>query len=158
MTAQVLPNAPQVHRKSTAEFQQELEDRYSWHKEKAELHSKIFKPLGFSFGLAIPLLSALITYAVAGESGIPKSVAAIMGLFLTLLTIMHSVLKPEERFAKAVQHCISLHDWKREFDIHMTEADPQDEAAFHTLIRDLDNKLSNIGKEMAESWVPKPPA
>jgi hypothetical protein len=137
------------------EFYQTTDDRYVFHKEKAESHVNRFKPLGFFFGLAIPVLSALVTVAITYESTIPTYVSAGMGLVLTLLTIVNSVLKPDKRFVSAAQHCIALHEWKRDFDIRVAESDDADEKAFHALIQEMDTRLSEIGKSMAEGWVPK---
>lgn len=147
---------PEFSRKSLADFQKMLEDRYLFHKEKAEKHVAIFKPLGFAFGLAIPILAALVTFSMGAEIGIPRPLVAIMGLTLTLLTIVNSVLKPDERFAKAAHHCIALHEWKLEFDIQVAKAEPSDETAFYSMILEMDMKLSGIGKAMAEGWIPKP--
>jgi hypothetical protein len=149
---------PALSRKSLSDFQKALEDRYLFHKEKAERQVTTFKPIGFIFGLAIPIIAAVVTFSMTTESGISKPVAALMGLGLTLLTIVNSVLKPDERFAKAAQHCIALEEWKREFDINMAESHTTDEMAFHAMIREMDKALSEIGKSMAENFVPKPPA
>ncbi len=149
---------PALSRKSVSDFQKTIEGRYFFHMEKADQHVTIFKPLGFVFGLAIPILAALVTFSMSTESGIPKAVTAVMGLALTLLTIVNSVLKPDERFAKATQHCIALAEWKRELDIQMAESNTADEMAFHAMIREMDKKLSEIGKSMAENWIPKPSA
>jgi len=90
------------------------------------------------------------------ESGILARVSVLMGLALTLLTIVNSVLKPDERFARAVQYCIELHDWKRDLDIRVAEINTKDRNVFLKMIQDMDNKLSQIGQKMAEGWVPKP--
>lgn len=111
--------------------------------------------MGFAFGLAIPILAALVTFSMSSESGISQPIGAVMGLLLTLLTIVNSVLKPDERFAKAVQSCIALNEWKLEFDIQSAEADITDEKAFHVMIQKMDKKLSEIGKAMAEGWIPQ---
>lgn len=145
-----------LSRKRLPEFQQALEARWDFHRVRAERHVCIFKPLGFLFGLAIPILAALVTFSLSDTSGIPPSVQAAMGLGLTLLTIVNSVLKPDERFAKEAQNCIALNDWKLDFDIKVAEADPADEAAFHAMIQQMDAKLSEIGKAMAQGWIPKP--
>ncbi|MDY0220887.1 MAG: hypothetical protein RBR67_07105 [Desulfobacterium sp.] len=144
-----------LSQKSLSDFQKILEDRYSFHKEKAERHVKTFKLMGFVFGLAIPIFAALVTFSMSTEFGTSQSVSAVMGLALTLLTIVNSVIKPDERFAKGSQTCIALNQWKLEFDIHAAEADTADEAAFHVVIKDMDKKLSEIGKTMAEGWIPK---
>ena len=150
--------AQTLSRKSLAAFQKTLEARYSFHKEKAERHVTLFKPIGFTFGLAIPIFAAVVTFSISSESGVPQPVAAVMGLGLTLLTIVNSVLKPDERFSKGAQYCIALNEWKLEFDIRAAEADTTDETAFHAMIQEMDRKLSEIGKAMAASWVPKPTA
>jgi len=147
-----------LSRKSLPDFQKTLEDRYSYHKDKAERHVKIYKPMGFVFGLSIPILAALVTFSMSTEYSISQSVISVMGLALTLLTIVNSILKPDERFAKGTQNCIALNEWKLEFDIHTAEADTTDETAFHSMIQEMDKKLSEIGKAMAESWIPKPTA
>lgn len=158
MNPKIGHNTPALLRKSLSDFQKTIEDRYTFHKDKAERHVAIFKPMGFAFGLSIPILAALVTFAMSAESGIPQPAAAAMGLALTLLTIVNSVLKPDERFAKAAQNCIALNEWKLEFDIRAAEADTTDEAAFHAMIQEMDKKLSGIGKSMAESFIPKPAA
>ena len=144
-----------LSQKSLSDFQQMVENRYAFHKEKAERHVAVFKPMGFVFGLAIPILAALVTFSMSAESGIGQPAGAIMGLALTLLTIVNSVLKPDERFAKAAQNCIALNEWKLAFDIHSAEADTTDEKAFHAMIQKMDQNLSEIGKAMAEGWIPK---
>jgi hypothetical protein len=149
------PSAPAVPHRSMREFYQTTEARYVFHKEKAESHVNRFKPMGFFCGLAIPILSALVTFAITYESAIPTFVTAGMGLVLTLLTIVNSVLKPDKRFTSAAQYCIALHEWKRDFDICVAESDAADEKAFHALIQEMDGRLSEIGKSMAEGWVPK---
>ena len=148
-----------VPHKSMSDFYRELERRYVFHKKNAEKHVKMFKPLGFLFGLAIPILSALVTFSISSDrSGALAALSAAMGLALTVLTILNSVLKVDERFARGAQHCIALHEWKRDFDILVAESDTQDEKVFHAMIREMDDKLSEIGKSMAEGWVPKPPS
>lgn len=145
-----------LSRKSLSDFQKALEDRYCFHKGNAERHVTIFKPMGFAFGLAIPILAAVVTFSMGVESGIPKPLAAVMGLVLTLITIVNSVLKPDERFVKAAQNCIALNEWKLEFDIYSAEADTTNAKEFHDMVQKMDKKLSEIGKAMAESWIPKP--
>ena len=143
-------------RKNLSQFHKDLENRYNYHKKMAEKHVKTFKPIGFTFGLFIPVLAALVTFSMTTESGILARVSVLMGLALTLLTIVNSVLKPDERFARAVQYCIELHDWKRDLDIRVAEINTKDRNVFLKMIQDMDNKLSQIGQKMAEGWVPKP--
>lgn len=129
-----------------------------FHKKNAEKAVTRFKPLGFVFGLAIPVFAALVTFSMRHESGIPQQLAAVMGLALTLLTIVNSVLKPGERFTSAAHQCIAIHEWKQEFDIRVAETDTTDERAFRIMIREMDRKLSDIGKAMVENCLPQPSA
>jgi hypothetical protein len=149
--------AATVRRKTLPELQKDLEDRYKFHLENAEKAVKRFKPLSLGFGLAIPLLAAFVSFAMSPDSLISRTVATYLGLALTLLTICNSVLKPAERFSKAVELTIDLHEWKLDAGISITEADETKVEDFHNLIRKLDEKLSKIGKAMASGWNPKQP-
>jgi hypothetical protein len=155
MTSASASGAPAIPRRSLPEMLHTVEERFLFHREKSEAHVRVFKPIGFIFGLAIPLLSALVTFGLSNDAVVPSAATTAMGLLLTLLTIVNAVLKPDKRFAAAVQHCIALHEWKRDFDIRVAESDAADEKAFHELIQEMDGRLSEIGRAMAEGWVPK---
>lgn len=92
--------AQALSQKSLSDFQKTIEERYYFHKKNAEKQVRIFKSLGFVFGLVIPILAALVTFSMSSESGILQSFSPVMGLILTLLTIVNSVMKPDERFVK----------------------------------------------------------
>jgi hypothetical protein len=158
MTTHTADGKEAVSRKSLKDFQQALENRYVFHKENAEKHVKVFKPMGFIFAFAVPILAAVVAFSMSPDSGVSKQAAAGMGLVLTLLTIVNSILKPDKKFAEATQNCIALNDWKLEFDIRVAETATTDEKAFHAVIQDMDKKLSDIGKAMAEGYIPKAPA
>ena len=142
-------------RKTMDDLYRAMEERYLFHRSKAEGHVKVFKNTSFALALAIPILSATVSFAMADQIHMPSFVPACLGLTLTVLAIVGSVLKPDKRFADAVQHCIALHEWKRDLDICRLSPSMGDAEVLRNTLLEMDARLSEIGKAMAEGWAPK---
>ena len=54
-----------------------------------------------------------------------------------------------------MSNCISLDEWRLEFYIRVNQTNELDDTAFHAMIQEMNKKLSEIGKAMAESSIPE---
>ncbi|UCE47465.1 MAG: hypothetical protein JSW47_17940 [Phycisphaerales bacterium] len=115
-------------------------------------HVTIYKYLGYCFGVAMPLLAALVTYLSTAPGEIPIYYASITGLILTFLTVLNQVLKPSQRFLSAVQLSHELEEFETDFDIDLrglSRRDPQNLEEIYTVLRRRNRQLSAIGEAMA---------
>jgi hypothetical protein len=77
--------------------------RYNYHLEIAKKNHKFFRNANYFFSFLIPTYSAFLTYAVSNDFINSKAILGLLGLFLTLLTIIASILKPYERCISAAE-------------------------------------------------------
>ncbi len=85
---------------------------------------KVYKRIGFVLLLSIPVISTLITFAVGmthhAQSAGPqleglKDAVPLLSLFLTLLTVLNSVLKPAARFDRSCRLGLDFFHWRCTF-------------------------------------------
>ena len=85
---------------------------------------KVYKRVGFVLLLSIPVLSTLITFTVGmthhAQSASPqleglKDAVPLLSLFLTLLTVLNSVLKPAARFDRSCRLGLDFFHWRCTF-------------------------------------------
>jgi hypothetical protein len=90
------------------------------------IHRKvgIYKVIGFVLLLSIPIISTLITFVVGmTHHALPansqlmglKDSVPLLSLFLTLLTVLNSVLKPSVRFDRSCRIGLDLFHWQCAF-------------------------------------------
>src|SRR5271157_116070 len=86
--------------------------RYKFHKEIVDLKTVAFKWMGYFLLLSIPIISSLVT-AINNLDyfKINISFINIIGITLTILTILNSTLKPSDKFLSATIHSVALNNW-----------------------------------------------
>lgn len=72
----------------------EVFDRYNYHLEIAKKNHKFFRNANYLFSFLVPTYSAFLTYIISNDFISSKAVLGGFGLFLTILTIVSSILKP----------------------------------------------------------------
>ena len=89
-----------------------------------------------------------------------KAILGIFGLFLTILTIVASILKPYERCISAADVLIILSDWKIDLIVNWgnieSELDEvQRKKSFYELLQRKDQEISKVGEAMMENLILK---
>ena len=104
----------------------------------------------------IPVLSATLT-AIA-DFGLKYF--WLLGLTLTIITILNSLLKPTEKFTQFAQARIRLQEWKVDFSIKLSAILKENQNFSHEytidkLLEEKNEQLSGIVNYMADNWLPK---
>ena len=133
----------------------DLKARHEYHRKLVVKKTFIFKWMGYVMVLAIPILSAIWT--AMPQFGVAATVLSLSGLFLTILTIINSTLKPQDRFLASTMQAIALEDWKTDLNRHLWELDDDDGKKFLALMERKDRELSDIGKAIANATLPTAP-
>ncbi|MGI0485631.1 hypothetical protein ACN4EK_09365 [Pantanalinema rosaneae CENA516] len=138
----------------------EIFGRYNYHLEIAKKNHKFFRNSNYFFSFLIPTYSAFLTYVVSNDFINSKAILGLLGLFLTLLTIVSSILKPYERCISAADALIVLSDWKTDLIINLgaieSELDQvQRSKSFYELLQRKDQEISKVGEAMMENLILK---
>lgn len=134
--------------------------RYHYHLEIAKKNHKIFRNSHYVFSFLIPTYSAFYTFIVSDNLITSKTILGSLGLFLTILTIVVSILKPYERCISAADVLITLSDWKTDLIVCLgkmgSELDEtQKKRALYELLQRKDQEISKVGEVMMESLILK---
>lgn len=130
----------------------DLRARHEYHRALVEKKISVFKWMGYILILAVPILSAILT--AMPQFGVQASLLSLSGLFLTIMTIVNSTLKPQDRFLSATMQAIALEDWKTDLNRHLCEIENGEEKKFLSLMERKDRELSDIGKAIANATLP----
>lgn len=136
--------------------------RYEYHLSVAIKNHVFFRNSHYFLSFTIPIYSAFFTFIVS--NGLLKSQALLgaIGLVLTIMTIVVSILKPYERCIAAGEILILLSDWKTDLVIDLgkikSESDETRQQSLYELLKRKDREISEVGKAMMENLMPKPGA
>ncbi len=139
----------------------EVFGRYNYHLESAKKNAKFFSNTNYLFSFLVPTYSAFLTYIISNDFIKSKEILGIFGLFLTILTIVASILKPYERCISAVDVLIVLSNWKTDLIVNLGSIDEsgldevQKKKALYELLHRKDQEISKVGKAMMENLTPK---
>jgi hypothetical protein len=134
--------------------------RYNYHLEIAKKNHRFFRDANYFFSFLIPVYSAFFTYMVSNDLINSKTILGALGLFLTILTIVVSILKPYERCISAADVLIILSDWKTDLIVCLGNVDfepneTQKKQALYELLQRKDQEISKVGEAMMENLILK---
>ena len=133
-------------------------ERYEYHLSIAIKNHVFFRNSHYFLSFFIPIYSAFLTYIVSNDLLKPIILGAI-GLLLTIVTIVVSILKPYERCITAGQTLIDLSTWKTDLIIGLGNIQPElDESpkkSLYELLKRKDLEMSKIGQAMMENLILK---
>lgn len=138
----------------------EIFGRYSYHVDIAKKNHKFFRNANYFFSFLVPTYSAFLTYIVSNDFINSKTILGALGLFLTILTIVTSILKPYERCISAADALIILSDWKTDLIVNWGYIESElDEAqrkkSLYELLQRKDQEISKVGEAMMENLILK---
>lgn len=147
--------------KDVQELADWLDKRYAFHIERSGKLASFYKVIGCVFLITVPITSAFLSVLINDNGflkkiGIPidQPLATIyVSGFLSIVTIVNSIIKPSRNFNNSVGHCIELTNWKIKKDVIFIEILSKGEKvsdADYRKILDHNYKLSEIGKNMAK--------
>lgn len=133
--------------------------RYDYHLSIAIKNHAFFRNSHYFLSFIIPIYSAFFTYIASNDLLQSRSVLGAIGLLLTIMTIVASILKPYERCIAAAQTLIDLNSWKTDFIIALgnirPEIDEPKKLSLYDLLKRKDLEMSKIGLAMMEHLIPK---
>ena len=149
-------NLQKIEDLSTKELAISILKRYLFHRYYAQIAHRNYETLSQILNIMIPVLSATLT-AIA-DFGLKYF--WLLGLTLTIITILNSLLKPTEKFTKFAQVRISLQEWEVDFSIKLSGIIKDNQNLNHEytigkLLEEKNQQLSVIVNNMADNWLPK---
>ena len=149
-------NIQNIEDLSTKELAISILKRYLFHRYYAQKAHRNYETLSQILNILIPILSAILT-AIA-DFGLKY--LWLLGLTLTIITILNSLLKPTEKFTKFAQARIRLQEWEVDFSIKLSailkdNPNRNNEYTFDKLLEEKNEQLSGIVNNMADNWLPK---
>jgi hypothetical protein len=133
--------------------------RYDYHLSVAIKNHVFFRNFHYFLSFFIPIYSAFFTYIVSNDLLQSRSILGAIGLFLTIMTIVASILKPYERCISAGQTLIDLNTWKTDLIIVLgsiqPEFDKSQKESLYELLKRKDLEMSKIGEAMMENLILK---
>ena len=149
-------NLQKIEDLSTKELAISILQRYLFHRYSAQKAHRNYETLSQILNIMIPVLSAILT-AIA-DFGLKY--LWLLGLSLTILTILNSLLKPAEKFTKFAQVRINLQEWEVDFSIKLStiikdNPNLKNEYTIDKLLAEKNKQLSEIVNNMADNWLPK---
>ncbi|MCB0211563.1 MAG: hypothetical protein KDJ52_19660 [Anaerolineae bacterium] len=135
-------------------------NRYDYHLSIAIKNHVFFRNTHYFLSFSIPIYSACFTYIVSNDLLMSRTLLGLIGLLLTILTIILSILKPYERCIAAGDILIILSEWKTDLTIGLgniqLEEDEAQQQSLYEFLERKDQELSKIGEAMMENLMPKP--
>lgn len=149
-------NLQQIEDLSIKELAISILKRYLFHRYYAQKAHRNYEFLSQILNIMIPILSAILT-AIA-DFGLKYF--WLLGLTLTIITILNSLLKPTEKFTKFAQERIRLQEWEVDFSIKLSailKDNPSlnSEYTIDKFLEEKNKQLSGIVNSMADNWLPK---
>jgi hypothetical protein len=138
----------------------EIFGRYNYHLEVAKKNHKFFRNANYLFSFLVPTYSAFLTYIISNDLINSKAILGSFGLFLTILTIVVSILKPYERCISAADALIVLSDWKTDLIVNLGNIESgldeaQKKKTLYELLQRKDQEISKVGEAMMENLILK---
>jgi hypothetical protein len=132
--------------------------RYDYHLAIAIKNHVFFRNSHYFLSFIIPIYSAFFTYMASNNILQSRSILGGIGLLLTIMTIVASILKPYERCIAAAQTLIDLNTWKTDFIISLGNIQPEigepKNSSLYDLLKRKDLEMSKIGAAMMEHLIP----
>jgi len=149
-------NLQKIEDLSTKELAISILKRYLFHRYSAQKAHRNYEILSQILNIMIPVLSATLT-AIA-DFGLKYF--WLLGLTLTIITILNSLLKPTEKFTQFAQSRIRLQEWEVDFSIKLSAILKENKNVSHEytinkLLEEKNEQLSGIVNNMADNWLPK---
>jgi hypothetical protein len=147
-----------------------LERRLEYHRGQLLHQKQKSDRLGYFLAIAIPLGAAIITFLTAIDKysttgATPGFILQLLphlpliGLVLTLFTILFTVFKPIEKNLAASQTLILLHDWELKlFNCLRKHNNDQGNTSLFEELMALDMDLSGLGTTISIILVPQSPS
>jgi hypothetical protein len=132
----------------------DVAERYKFHLDLVISNSKFYGTLVYSLSLLIPIYSAILTFIISSDLSWPKTIQGLLGLGLTILTIISNSLKPYEKYITACNILIRFRDWRMNFIESFKKVDLSSEDALYELLKTKDGEISEISKTMLEQLTP----
>jgi hypothetical protein len=79
----------------------------------------------------------------------------MIGLLLTICTMVNSVFRPTERYISASHKLVDLHDWEMQFVLGLRKQHSEDYINLNDFLEGHDKKLSMLGAEIADQLFPE---
>lgn len=149
-------NIQKIEDLATKELAISILKRYLFHRYSAQKAHHSYEALSQILNILIPVLSAIIT----ATTEFNLKYFWLLGLSLTIITILNSLLKPTEKFTKFAQLRVSLQEWEVDFSIKLSAilkplSGRDTEYSIDQFLEDKNKQLSRIVNSMAENWLPK---
>jgi hypothetical protein len=133
--------------------------RYDYHLSVAMKNHVFFRNFHYFLSFFIPIYSAFFTYIVSNDLLQSRVILGAIGLLLTIMTIVASILKPYERCISAGQTLINLNTWKTDLIIVLGSIQPEfdkcQKESLYELLKRKDLEMSKIGEAMMENLMIK---
>lgn len=136
-----------------------LLNRCSYHESHAKNEKNIYRWLGYTLNVIIPVISAIIAFLSGKNTEETKIWLAILSLSLAILAVINSTTKPSERYIFLAHKLILLHDWK--FDLNLKihkllQLEKQDAVnKIGDFLEQKNIQISEIGLELAKNKMPE---
>jgi hypothetical protein len=104
--------------------------------------------------ILIPVYSAVLSFLTTGiiES---KLYLSLFALVLTVLTILNSIIKPDEKFISSAAVLVQLKDWEVDLALGLISLDDNDVKGHTKFLGHKSAQLSEIGNSMARTYLPQ---
>ncbi len=132
----------------------DVAERYKFHIDLAIADSKRYGALVYSLSLLIPIYSAILTFIISSDLSWSKIIQGLLGLGLTILTIISNTLKPYEKYTSACNILIRFRDWRTNFIDSFKGVNFSSEDELYKLLKIKDEEISEISKTMLEQLTP----
>ena len=133
--------------------------RCSYHELHATNEKNIYRWLGYTLNVIIPVISALIAFLSGKSAEETKIWLAILSLSLAILAVINSTAKPSERYIFLAHKLILLHDWKFDLNLKVHKLlQLEKEDAVNKIGDFLEKKniqMSEIGFDLAKNKMPE---
>jgi hypothetical protein len=133
-------------------------ERYEYHLDLATKNRKSFRNAHYFLTYTIPIYSAIFTYMASNDIIHSRSTLGLIGLVLTIMTIVASILKPYGHCIAAMQALIDLNTWKTDFIGSLStlrlEADKLNTKSLYEFLQRKDLEMSKIGAALMD-LIPK---
>ena len=131
-----------------------LENRVALHRHLLLRSKRFHFWLGMILTPLIPIGSAALTYFATEKNTPIAAYVGLIGLVLTVFTILNAVFRPNERYVSATHKLVDLHDWEMRFVIGLRKLRP-DFNGLDDFLLDCDSELSKLGVDIADQLFPQ---
>jgi hypothetical protein len=132
----------------------QLMDRYRFHKECCERGARRNARFAAILDLAIPVISAMVVFLAASGDLVRPGGVASLGLILTFLTVVNSLIKPSRKAFVFSDRLIRLDDWRFDFELKVKESGAKGEQELLALLREKNAELSAVAGRLVGVGTP----